>query len=181
MAASIPSARVAPTPSITPWWVPLIQGGAAVLFGLLLLAAPGATLALVVQLLGMYWLVGGIVMLASIFVDRANWGWKLVGGILAVLAGLGVLEHPLWSTILVPATVVYLLGFGGLVYGLAALLDAFRGAGWGAGVFGALNIILGLILIANPILGGLSTPWVYGVLAVAGGIVTIVSAFTGRG
>ena len=164
----------------TPWWVLLLQGAAAVLFGLLLLAAPGATLVLTVELLGVYWLVGGIVTLVSIFVDHTHWGWKLVGGILAVLAGLAVLQHPLWSAILIPSTLVYFLGFVGLVTGIIAIADAFRGGGWASGIYGVLNILLGLILIGNPVLGALSAPWVYGILAVVGGLGTIFSAFTSR-
>jgi uncharacterized membrane protein HdeD (DUF308 family) len=76
---------------------------------------------------------------------------------------------------------MYLLGFAGLVTGVAALVDAFRGAGWGSGVYGGLNILLGLILLGNPFLAAIGVPWVYGTVAVVGGLFTIVSAFTGRG
>jgi uncharacterized membrane protein HdeD (DUF308 family) len=83
-----------PASASVPWWLLLIQGIAAVILGVLLLAAPAATLVLMIQLLGAYWLVGGVFSLVSMFVDRTNWGWKLLGGIVAILAGLAVLQHP---------------------------------------------------------------------------------------
>src|SRR5262245_13303243 len=96
----------APVPRATssPWWLLLLQGIAAVILGLRLCAAPGATLVVLVQVLGMYWLVNGIFVLVSIFVDSSNWGLKLIGGIIGVLAGLAILQHPLWSAVMVPTT-----------------------------------------------------------------------------
>ena len=38
-----------------PWWVVLLQGIAAVILGLFLLAKPGMTMVVVVQLIGIYW------------------------------------------------------------------------------------------------------------------------------
>jgi hypothetical protein len=63
-----------------PWWLVLLQGVAAVLIGLLLVTQPGATLFTLVIFLGVYWLVGGIFDLVGIFLDRTNWGLKLLSG-----------------------------------------------------------------------------------------------------
>src|SRR6476619_7415171 len=64
-------------------------------------AAGAARTAVIVQLLGLYWLVDGVVRLVSIFVNRSGWGWKLAMGILGIILGLAVLQHPLWSTLLI--------------------------------------------------------------------------------
>jgi uncharacterized membrane protein HdeD (DUF308 family) len=86
-----------------PWWLVLLEGIVAVIIGLFLLTAPGATLFVLIQTLGIFWLVGGIFRTVSIFIDTSLWGWKLVGGALGILAGIVVLQHPLWSSVLVPA------------------------------------------------------------------------------
>jgi uncharacterized membrane protein HdeD (DUF308 family) len=51
------------------WWVVLITGIAAIILGFMLLVAPARTTVLVVQLLGIYWLVSGIISLVSLFRD----------------------------------------------------------------------------------------------------------------
>jgi uncharacterized membrane protein HdeD (DUF308 family) len=110
-----------------PWWLVLLEGIAAVIIGLFLLTAPGITLLFLVQVTGFFWLIGGILRVVSIFVDRSSWGWKLLAGILGILAGLVVLQHPLWSTLLLPAVYVILLGVQGIISGGASLILAFQG------------------------------------------------------
>src|SRR5215212_91372 len=117
-----------------PWWLVLLEGIAAVIIGILLLVAPAITLLSLVQILGFFWLIGGILRVVSIFVDNSLWGWKLLAGILGILAGILVLQHPLWSTLLVPAILVIFLGIQAMISGGASLVLAFQGGGWGAGL-----------------------------------------------
>ena len=107
--------------------------GNSVIIGLFLLTAPGITLLFLVQVAGFFWLIGGVLRTVSIFVDSSLWGWKLLGGIIGILAGIVVLQHPLWSTLLVPAVYVIILGIQGLIVGGTILVMAFRGGGCGAG------------------------------------------------
>jgi len=48
------------------------------------------------------------------------------------------------------------LGIAGLVTGVIALVDAFRGAGWASGAFGVLNIFARPDPDRDPILGALA-------------------------
>ncbi len=52
-----------------PWWLVLVQGIAAIIIGVLLLIEPRMTTAILVQVMGIYFLVAGIVNLVSLFVD----------------------------------------------------------------------------------------------------------------
>src|SRR3954452_6729029 len=88
--------------TIYPWWLVLLEGIFAALFGFLLLIAPGSTLVFLVQVLGFYLLIDGILRVVSIFIDHSLWGLKLALGILGLIAGIVVLQHPLWSAIAVP-------------------------------------------------------------------------------
>jgi uncharacterized membrane protein HdeD (DUF308 family) len=160
-----------------PWWVVLLQGIASLILGFFLVTAPGITTVVLVQVVGFYWLFSGILSIVLIFVDRSMWGWKLVVGILGIIAGLVVIQHPLWSAVLLPATVVVLIGIQGIIVGVIGLLQAFKGGGWGAGILGALSILFGLILVFNPLLAATVLPIVLGVLGLVGGIAAIVMAF----
>lgn len=164
-------------PAPTPWWLVLIQGAAAALLGLLLLTHPAATTVILVQFLGIWWLVGGILSVVAVFIDRTNWPWRAFSGALGIVAGIVVLNHPLWSALLAPAILVVLLGVLGTLIGIIYLVQAFQGEGWGIGLLGVLSVVLGLYLAFNPLSATLALPSVIGALAVVGGIAAIVLAF----
>jgi uncharacterized membrane protein HdeD (DUF308 family) len=167
-------------PSSTPWWLILIEGIAAIIVGILLLANPGSTLAVLVRLLGIYFLVTGILSIVAIFIDSAAWGWKLFAGVIGILAGFIIIEYPLWSTFLVPTTFVFVIAIFAIIIGLINLVHAFQGAGWGKGILGVLSILLGIALLARPILATISLPLVLGILGIVGGILAIINAFRVR-
>lgn len=160
-----------------PWWLVLIEGIALFILGILFVADPRMTTTIVVFLLGFYWLVAGILRIVSIFQDNAMWGWKLFSGILGILAGIIVIRHPLWSPIIVTSALVIIFGIIGVIIGVIGIVQAFKGAGWGAGILGAISILIGLVLLANVWLFTLTLPWVLGILSLVGGIITIFTAF----
>ena len=160
-----------------PWWLVLVEGIVLALLGLLLLVAPGASLYFMVQLLGLYLFIAGIFRIIGIFLDSSYWGWKLLGGAVCLIAGLAVLRHPLWSTIAAPAGLVFIVGFLTLFQGAAGLAVAFLGGGWGMGVLSVLGILLGLILVINPLIGVAALPFVLGIFMLIGGVGAVVQAF----
>ncbi len=61
------------------------------------------------------------------FVDRSvPWIWSLLIGILGIVAGVLVLNHPLFAAILLPATLVIYLGVLGIVMGIFGIIGGFR-------------------------------------------------------
>ena len=157
-----------------PWWLVLLEGVFAGIFGLLLLTAPAATLLFLVQVFGFYLFLGGIFRVVSLFTDSSSWGWKLVGGLLGIIAGIAVLQHPILSTVIVPTYIIYIIGFIAIAEGVIELIAAFQGSGWGLGILGILRIVFGIILVSNPLLGVLALPIVLGALMLVGGIFAVV-------
>ena len=104
------------------------------------------------------------------------WGWKLLAGILGILAGLSILQHPLWNTFLLPTILVIFLGINGLVIGLISLITAIKSGNWAAGILGGLSILFGLFLLGSPLIAALSLPYVYGILCLIGGLSAIFAA-----
>ena len=160
-----------------PWWLVLLQGILALILGIALLVWPGVTLLLLVTFIGVYWLGTGILTIISAFTDHSRRGWKLISGILSILAGLVVLFYPFYSAILLPALLIIFIGLWGLVIGFIMLFQAFRGAGWGVGVLGLLSIIIGLLVLANPLVSAALLILLIAVLAIIGGIAAIFMAF----
>jgi uncharacterized membrane protein YcfT len=50
--------------------------------------------------------------------------------ILGVLAGLAVMQHPLWNSILLPTTAAIIIGIQAILSGGISLVIALRGGGW---------------------------------------------------
>ena len=169
MATAAVARRIAPHGT---WWVVLLEG----VFSLL--TAPGATVVVLTRVVGWFWLISGVLSIVSIFTRDTGiyWGWLLINGVLGILAGLAVLDHPLLAAVLAPTALVIFLGLEGLLIGLTYLVQAFRGGGWGVGVLGLLSLLFGvLILLVSTPLTALATivTWV-GVTGLIGGIALIV-------
>lgn len=163
-----------------PWWLILIEGIALIILGILFLTNPASTTVIFIQVLGIYWLIKGILAIVAIFIDSTRWGWKLLIGILGIVAGLIILQHPLWSPIVVGSALIIILGIEGLIMGVVEIIQAFQGAGWGSAILGILSIIIGIWLLANIGAATLALPWAVGLLAIIGGIIAIVAAFRAR-
>jgi uncharacterized membrane protein HdeD (DUF308 family) len=165
-----------------PWWLLLMGGILNIIVGILLLTNPVKTALAMAWVLGLYWLIQGILVLVGMFLDHTAWGWKLIMGILGILAGIVVMRHPIASAVTIPMILVLMLGIQGMIVGAISLVMAFKGGGWGAGILGGLSIIFGLILVLN--FANLGTVavfiWVVAILALAGGIVQIIQAFRQR-
>lgn len=159
-----------------PWWIPLIEGIALLIVGVLLLTSPIDTVLLLTRVLGLFWFLGGIFEIVSIFIDRSAWGWKLIGGIIGLLAGYYLIMAPVAGALVLGFTIIVMLGIQALLLGIVNLVQAVRGGGWGIGVLGIINIIFGVILLSNTLIGMASLPLIIGIFAIIGGISTIYMA-----
>jgi uncharacterized membrane protein HdeD (DUF308 family) len=173
---------MADKPLRMPWWIPLIQGIAAVILGVLLWTNPAQTAATLVLFIAIYWIITGIMSLLRLFVDRSHWGWNLFTGILGILAGWVLLDAGVVNrTLIFGWTIVVLLGVQGIIMGVVGLIEAFRGGGWGPGIMGGLSILFGVLLLGNSMAATVMLPWVIGIFMIVGGIFAIVMAFRLKG
>jgi uncharacterized membrane protein HdeD (DUF308 family) len=169
-----------------PWWLTLIIGILAFVVGAILLWAPAKskveTYQLLIAVLGLYWLISGIVDIVSMFTDHTAWGWKLFMGIVSIIAGGTILMYPVAAGVALPRIFVLILGLWGLMEGTVLLIMAFKGGGWGAGILGVVMIIFGFILIGDysSLGSGLAMVWVAAVWGLIGGVIMIIQAFQQR-
>ena len=163
------------------WWVFLLQGFAGLILGLMLLTEPGATIVALTTVLGFYWLIMGLLALVQVFVDRSTpWIWSLLTGIVGILAGLFVLRHPLLAALTIPTVLVIILGVQGLLMGVLEIIGGFKGGGIGSFILGAINVLVGLLLLGSPVAAALAVPLVFGVLLLIQGVGSIVLALRAR-
>ena len=148
------------TYNTTPRWLSIVLGIASILFGWLFLTNPGTTL------LGHRAVVGPLLPgdrhhVHHRDVHRQPPGsklWKLIGGILAIIAGVVLLANPIIGSIATGATFNFLVAFFAIIAGIALLIDGFQGGGCLAIILGILGIVLGILVLFNPLSGMVALP-----------------------
>ena len=157
-----------------PWWAVLLEGIIAIVIGLFLLYEPVVTTILLIQILAIFWLAGGIVSVIGALIFPENRLWKLLSGILGIIAGVLILMYPIFSPFIVLTFLIIFIGAWAIVNGAVKLAWALKGGGWGMGILGVLTIILGLLLLTNSLVGALFLPWMFGFFLIIGGIGAVI-------
>jgi uncharacterized membrane protein HdeD (DUF308 family) len=160
--------------SQAPWWSVLLEGIIAIIIGVFLVYEPIATTILLIQLLAIFWLAGGIITVIGTLMFTKDGKWKLLSGILSIIAGVVILMYPIISPYIVLKFLVIFIGALAIVNGAVVLASAFKGGEWGTGVLGILSIILGLLLLTNSFAGVLIFPWMFGFILIIGGIGAVI-------
>jgi uncharacterized membrane protein HdeD (DUF308 family) len=163
------------------WWLVLIRGVLAAVFGLYALFAPESALLALVFVFGFYAIMDGVAALVLGVRHRrsSHWGWHVVQGVVSLLAGLVALIWP-GPTVL---ALVLVIGVWSVVHGVAEIVEAFvarrtGSSSWGwllAG--GVVGILFGVVLIASPGAGALALLWIIGWFALLFGVLHVVWAF----
>ncbi len=175
------TAVVAEEQQQSPWWLVLLGGIAAIFIGIMLWTNPLRVANVLVWAIGLYWLITGVIYLVSLIWDRRQWGWKLFGGIIGILAGWFLVDAGAIERVAsMGFAIVLVLAIQGIIMGIMGLIAAFQGGGWGAGILGVVSIVIGFLLLGNMWAAALVLPWVISVFAIIGGIFAIVAAFRMR-
>lgn len=162
------------------WWVVLLRGVLAILFGMMAYAWPGVTLAILVLFWGAYALIDGVFeVVAGI---RGKWGALVFLGALGIVAGVVAFVWPG----LTASALVWVFAFWAIVAGVLQVSAAIRlrreiQGEWLWIVSGVCTVLLGVLLMLYPGAGALSVIWLIASLAVAWGILLVVLAFKLKG
>ena len=154
------------------WWVLLLRGIFAVLFGLLAFVWPGLTLAVLVLLFGAYALADGIVAIAV--GAQSRWWMLLLTGALGVMAGMLSFFYPGITAL----ALLYIIAFWAILRGFSEIVAAVQlrkviTNEWMLILGGAASVIFGVLLILFPGAGALSVIWLIGAYALFFGILMI--------
>lgn len=164
------------------WWVWALRGVAAIIFGLLALFYPGATLTSLVFVFGVYALIDGAITVYNALVNRVhNWGWQLLEGIVTILAGIAAFMMPFLTFL----TLLFIMAIWAIITGVAQMVMAWRQREvieneiW-LGLAGLMSVIFGILIFMNPFAGSLATIWMIGIYSIIFGIMMIALAFRYR-
>jgi uncharacterized membrane protein HdeD (DUF308 family) len=167
------------------WWVLLLRGTAAMLFGILALRIPGMTLAALVLLFGVYALVDGVFDLFAAVVGwrhRENRWLLLLEGFIGVGVGIVTLRAPAPTTV----ALIFTIAVWALATGVLKIVEAIRlrkeisNEFWLA-LSGIASVVFAFLVMLRPAAGALAMVWVMGWYALLMGAMLIVLSFELRG
>jgi uncharacterized membrane protein HdeD (DUF308 family) len=166
------------------WWLFLLRGIAAIAFGAITLAWPGATIVVLTAFIAAYALVDGIVALVYAFRLRPvfdRWWAVLVHGLISAAFGAFAAIYPPLSLAYLVVSVALWMVFASWAQFMLARAQKAMGASSGWSVFGAvLSFALAVAAIAYPGLTVATVVVLIAWFALALGAVQLVVAFRVR-
>jgi len=167
------------------WWLFLIRGLCGLALGVFALVYPGATLAVVVILIGAYLIVDGIVAVVKalqIVRADAHWWVLLLEGIVGIAVGLAIFAWPGLSIL----SLALLVGYWAIISGVLAIVSAVRlrthvSGEWLYMLFGIVSVIFGGIVLFAPKTGLIYIVLMTSIYGFAMGITMLALAYRARG
>ena len=167
------------------WWVLLLRGIVAILFGALTFMRPGISLASLLLLFGAYALADGVLGAWTAIThrkDRENWWVLLLGGLVGIGVGVLALIKPgLTALALLFYIAIWAIATGVLEIVAAVRLRKEIEGEWVLILAGLASVAFGVLLMARPGSGALAVLWLIGSYAILFGILLVVLAFKVKG
>jgi len=182
---TVPSQENLMNPTLTAemsrnWWVLVVYGVAAVLFGIVALMAPLTAAIAIAWAIGFLALVEGITSIVALFNKHiaVSKGWLILYATVSILFGLLTIFNP----VVTASMLLIFLAVWLIVAGIYRIIFAIQvrkeiEGEWMIGLSGALAVVLGVLLLLQPFFGLVITAiWigafvlVYGLLQIAAGI-----------
>jgi uncharacterized membrane protein HdeD (DUF308 family) len=166
------------------WWVVLLRGIVAVLFGLLAFFLPSVTLIVLVLLFGIFAIVDGILSFERAFSASSrneSWIWPTIVGVLGIAAGVAAFIWPGITALVL----LYIIAAWALLTGIVEIIGTIRmrreiSDEWLFVLGGVLSVLFGLLVFARPGVGAIAVVWLIGFYAIVLGIQRIAVAFRMR-
>jgi uncharacterized membrane protein HdeD (DUF308 family) len=163
------------------WWLFLVRGIAAIIFGVLAFAWPGITVLTLVLFYGAFALVDGVSALSAAIaggVSLAPRWWLVVIGLAGIFAGLLTFMWPgITALILLIFIAAWSIAIGVFQIVGAIQLRKHIDNEWMLILSGALSVLFGIVMLLQPGAGALALVWLIGVYAILFGILNIAFAF----
>ncbi len=163
------------------WWAVALRGIVAIVFGIVALASPGATLVSLAVVFGAYAFVSGLVAIVAAFGSRGRDAvWYVLDGILGIAVGLATFFFPGAAS----AALVYLIGLWAILTGVFQVIAGFElpiERDWLLVIAGIASIVFGVLVFVYPASGAQAIMWLVGVYALVYGGSMLVFGIRLRG
>jgi len=167
------------------WWVFVLRGIVAILFGVFAFLRPSITLEALILLFAFWALFDGIfALIGSIGAAEAKEPWwpLVLIGLLGIAAGILTFRYPGVTALALLFVIAFWSILRGIIEIAAAvrLRDLIQGEWWFI-LGGIASIVFGVLVVMYPVSGLLAAVWLLGIYAVIFGITQIMLGFRLRG
>ena len=160
------------------WWLMVLRGVLAILFGVSAILWPGITWLTLILLFGVYTIVDGSIAIwtgLSRTKESSRWWTFVLEGLLGIGAGIVALIRPDLATLVL----LYMIAFCAVFTGILEILAAIRLRNeitneWFLALGGVLSIGVGILLFLQPAAGGLAIIWIIAGYALVFGILLVI-------
>jgi uncharacterized membrane protein HdeD (DUF308 family) len=167
------------------WWVLLLRGIVAILFGAFTFLQPGISLASLLLLFGAFAFADGVLGAWTAITsrkDRENWWVLLLEGLVGI--GVGVLA--LIKPGLTALALLFYISIWAIATGVLEIVAAVRlrkeiEGEWALILAGLASVAFGVLLMARPGSGALAVLWIIGSYALVFGVLLVILAFKVKG
>jgi uncharacterized membrane protein HdeD (DUF308 family) len=167
------------------WWVLVLRGVCAVLFGVMTFIWPAISIAVLVLMWGAYAFADGIVSIIGSFRRSGGGGfpwWLFITGIAGVAAGVFTLVNPKMTGL----ALLLLIAAFAIVRGIMQIAAAIRlrheiEHEWLLVIAGLMSAVFGVMVALFPVAGALAVVLWIAVIAVAIGVLEITAGIRLKG
>lgn len=168
----------------------IVWGVLSIVMGIFLITHPARTALFMVEVMAIFWVIGGIMDVIRSIVQRSDmWGVRLLLAILSIVAGLYILSNLVLGAVFIVKFAFIFLAISAIMNGIFNIIGGFRIEGgilWAAVIVGAIQILIGFWLLGFrsdaadavvPELGAVVLVPVLGAFMLAGGVMSIITCF----
>jgi uncharacterized membrane protein HdeD (DUF308 family) len=160
------------------WWILLLRGFFAIIFGLLALFIPGLVLETLLLFFGILAIVSGVFLVLDGIIVKGDRIVRIIEGFLWVVIGILVLLLPITSL----TVIMFFIAFWAIIIGIFQIIMSIRlrkviEKEWLGILNGLFSFVFGILIMFNLLAGAEAIIMVFGIFAILFGISSIIISF----
>ncbi|MDZ4711048.1 MAG: HdeD family acid-resistance protein [bacterium] len=165
------------------WWLLLLRGILAIVFGLVAIFSPGIVLDTLLFYFGFVAVFSGLfLIIEGIAIKQSDRGLRILEGVVSILFGLLFILMPAF----VVSFVMYFIAFWAIIGGIMQIIYAVKlrkeiSNEWLGILNGLITLVFGIIVLLNIMEGAQALVMIFGIFAIMSGLLLIGLALRVKG
>ena len=164
------------------WWILLLRGIFAIIFGLIALFSPGLVLDTLLLFFGILAVVSGVFLVIDALIVSGDRFLRIIEGILWVIIGILLFVQPIISL----EIIMFVIAFWAIVIGIIQVIFSIKlrkviKNEWMGILNGLFSFLFGILIIINELAGAIAIVLVFGIFTLLYGVTSISLSFRVKG
>jgi len=164
------------------WWILLLRGIFAIIFGLIALFSPGLVLDTLLLFFGILAIASGVFLVIDALIVNGNRVLRIIEGILWVIIGILLISQSFVSL----EIIMFVIAFWAIVIGIIQVIFSIKlrtviKNEWMGILNGLFSFLFGILIIINELAGAIAIVFVFGIFTLLYGVTSISLSFRVKG